>query len=101
PTLLSTTEWLPDVSPVKVTLALIPIVRLVVPSRLAVYPSGSRSPLAPLVAVVTLRLPVVGPVGAQLIENVVLAVPPAGTDTVRGVAPLTVQFLATPLSAIE
>ena len=33
---LSTTEWLPGVSPVKVTLALIPIARLVVPSRVAV-----------------------------------------------------------------
>jgi len=53
------------------------------------------------VAVVTVRLPVVGPVGAQLTENVVLAVPPAGTVTVRGFAPLTVQFVATPVSAIE
>ena len=30
-----------------------------------------------------------------------MAVPPAGTVTVRGFAPLTVQFEATPDSAIE
>src|SRR5256885_15249256 len=67
-----------------------------VPSTVTVYPSGSRSPFAPLVAVVTLRLPVVGPVGAQLTENDVDAVPPAGTLTVREVPPLTVQLPATP-----
>ena len=35
----------------------------------------------------------------QFTENVVLAVPPAGTEIVRGLEPLTVQLLATPDSA--
>ena len=43
----------------------------------------------------------VAPVGPQLTENVVVVVPPAGTVTVRGFAPLTAQFAATPVSAIE
>jgi hypothetical protein len=37
----------------------------------------------------------------QLTEKVVEAVPPAGTETVRGFAPPTAQFPATPLSATE
>ena len=51
-----------------------------------------------MVLVVTVRLPLVA---AQLTAKVVVAVPPAGTVTVRGFAPLTVQFEATPDSAIE
>ena len=44
--------------------------------------------------VVTVRFPVVG--GAvQLTANVVEPVPPEGTVTVRGLAPLMVQFAAT------
>jgi hypothetical protein len=40
-------------------------------------------------------------VAAQLTENVVDVEPPEGTVTVRGLAPLTVQFDATPVSATE
>src|SRR2546423_9673565 len=69
-----------------------------VPSTVTVYPSGSRSPFAPLVAVVTLRLPVVGPVGAQLTEKVVFAVLPAVTHTVREVPTFNVQLPPPPLS---
>src|SRR5207237_10533324 len=39
------------------------------------------------------------PVVAQLTEKVVVAVPPDGTVTVRGFAPLTAQFAARPESA--
>src|SRR5207253_586850 len=39
------------------------------------------------------------PVAAQLTEKVVVVVPPDGTVTVRGFAPLTLQFDATPDSA--
>ena len=46
--------------------------------------------------VVTARLPLVA---LQLTENVVEPVPPAGTVTVRGLSPLTLQFPATPESA--
>ena len=49
-----------------------------------------------MVLVVTVRLP--GGV-VQLTENVVVAVPPDGTVTVRGLEPLTVQFDATFVSA--
>ena len=51
--------------------------------------------------VVTVRLPLPPPLAAQLTENVVDAVPPDGTVTVCGFAPLTVQFDATPESATE
>ena len=51
-----------------------------------------------MVLVVTVRLPVVA---AQLTANVVEAVPPAGTVTVREVPPLAEQFEATPESATE
>ena len=47
----------------------------------------------------TARLPVPPPVGAHDTLNVVDTVPPDGTVTVRGFAPLTVQFAATPDSA--
>src|SRR5256885_10042933 len=66
---------------------------------------GSRSPFPvwpwgwrfePVVLVLTVRLPVSGGGAVQLTENVVDAVPPAGTLTVRDVPPLTVQFDATP-----
>ena len=53
----------------------------------------------PVVAVVTERVPVVV-VAVQLTENVVGPVPLAGTVTVRGFAPLTVQLLGTSLSDI-
>ena len=45
--------------------------------------------------VVTASSPVVGGIALQLTVNVVEAVPPAVTETVRGLAPLTVQFDAT------
>ena len=45
-------------------------------------------------------LPVVGS-AVQLTENAVDAVAPAVTDTVRGLAPPTVQFDATPESSTE
>src|SRR6266704_2895678 len=60
-----------------------------------VYPSRSR--FEPVVVVVTVRVPVVA-VAVQLTANVVEPVPPAGTVTVRGFAPLTVQLDGTPLS---
>src|SRR5205807_8641273 len=47
----------------------------------------------------TSPLPPPPPVAAQLTEKVVLVVPPDGTVTVRGFAPLTLQFDATPASA--
>src|SRR3989442_10619643 len=49
-------------------------------------------------------LPITSPVAdcaLHVTAKVVVAVPPAGTVTVRGFAPLTVQFQATPDSAIE
>jgi hypothetical protein len=54
-----------------------------------------------VVLVVTVRLPLPPPVAAQLTENAVLVVVPAVTETVRGLEPLTVQFVATPLNATE
>src|SRR5438105_9624590 len=71
-----------------------PTLWLAPPSTVAVYPSGSR--FEPVVLVDTVRLPVVGGGAAQLMENDVEAVPPAGTLTVRDVPPLTEQLLATP-----
>src|SRR5437867_12905561 len=58
-------------------------------SPMTVLPTGR---FAPVVAVVTTSSPVVG---AQSIVKSACPVPPAGTDTVRGFAPLTVQFDAT------
>src|SRR3989442_2599227 len=49
-------------------------------------------------------LPITSPVAdcaLHVTAKVVVAVPPAGTVTVRGFAPLTVLFEATPHSAIE
>src|SRR5438105_14802737 len=76
-----------------------PTLWLAPPSTVAVYPSGSR--FEPVVLVDTVRLPVVGGGAAQLMENDVEAVPPAGTLTVREVPPLTEQLHATPDSATE
>src|SRR5256885_16247542 len=64
----------------------------VAPSTLYAYPSGSGVP--PEVLVVTARLPVGGGGVGQLTEKDAVAVPPAGTVTVREVPPLTVQLLA-------
>src|SRR5207244_11514664 len=49
----------------------------------------------------TSPLPPPPPVAAQVTEKVVVVVPPAGTVTVRGFAPPTVQLEATPDSASE
>ena len=49
--------------------------------------------------VVTVRLPVPPPVAAHVTLKVVDTVPPDGTVTVRGFAPLTLQLAATPDSA--
>src|SRR5437868_6154672 len=63
-------------------------------------PTGRASDLGsrfePVVLADTVRLPVGGGAAAQLTENDVEAVPPAGTLTVRDVPPLTEQLLATP-----
>src|SRR5437867_1221714 len=58
-------------------------------SPMTVLPTGR---FAPVVAVVTTSSPVVG---AQSIVKSACPVPPAGTVTVRGFAPLTVQLDAT------
>ena len=50
---------------------------------------------APLLVVVTVRLPVIG---VQFTVNGAVAVPPDSTLTVWGFAPLTVQFAARPES---
>ena len=50
---------------------------------------------APPLDVVTLMLPVIG---VQVTVNGAVAVPPAGTETVCGFEPLTVQFAARPES---
>ena len=57
-------------------------------------------------AVPTWPRPVTRPAGGggdpvQLTAKVVVAVAPAGTLTVRGFAPPTLQFAATPVKAIE
>ena len=49
----------------------------------------------------TVRLPLPGPVGTQLAEKVVDAVPPADTVTCCGFDPFTVQFPAAPERAME
>ena len=69
------------------------------PSTVTVYPSGSR--FEPLVLVLTVRLPVCGGGAVQLTAKLAVAVPPEGTVTVCGLAPLTEQFAATPDSATE
>src|SRR2546429_8899963 len=71
------------------------------PVTVNVYPSRSR--FEPVVVVVTVRVPVVA-VPVQLTANVVEPVPPAGTLTLRGVAPPTAPVDGkpprwTPLSA--
>src|SRR5256885_10944948 len=64
------------------------------PSTVTVYPSGSR--LEPDVLAEAVRLP--GGV-TQLTVNVVVAVPPDGTETVCDVPFVTVQLAATPVIA--
>src|SRR5882762_204692 len=71
---------------------------LFVPSIVTVYPSGSR--LKPVVLVVTVRLPLPEPIGAQLSENVTDVMPPAVTVPLCGFAPL-VQFCAAPERVTE
>src|SRR5438067_11975784 len=58
---------------------------------------GEPFPICP--CPMTSPLPPPPPVAAQLTEKVVLVVPPDGTVTVRGFAPLTLQFDARPDSA--
>src|SRR5205823_12575031 len=81
-------------SPVNVSLLLLPMLWLAPPPTASVslfpYTTLFRS------LVDTVRLPVVGGGAAQLTENEVDAVPPAGTLTVREVPPLTEQFEGTP-----
>src|SRR5947208_45521 len=64
------------------------------PLRGTVGLSGSRS--CPVVAAVTVRSPVSA---VHVMVNVVEAVPPAGTLTLRGFGAVTVQLAATPLSS--
>jgi len=54
-----------------------------------------------VVLVVTVSVPLPPPVAAQLTAKVAVAVPPEGTVTVCGLAPLTEQFAASPDSATE
>src|SRR6266513_2440222 len=61
------------------------------PSTVTVYPSGSRP--EPVVLADAVRFPVGV---AHVTVNVVVAVPPDGTLTVREVPPLTEQLPATP-----
>ena len=57
--------------------------------------------MEPVVLVMTVRLPLPAPVGTQLAEKVVDAVPPADTVTCCGFDPFTVQFPAAPERAME
>src|SRR4029077_2015185 len=88
---LSPTEWLPTLRLLNVTLLLAPTCWLEPASTVTVYPDGG---FGPLVAVVTVRHPVEG--AAHVTVNAVDPPLPATTFTVRGFAPLTVQFAATP-----
>ena len=47
-----------------------------------------------MVLVVTVKLPLPEPIGAQLSENVTDVIPPAVTVPLCGFAPLAVQFCA-------
>src|SRR5437762_1966640 len=63
------------------------------PVTVNVYPSRSR--FEPVVVVVTVRVPVVA-VAVQLTVNGAVAVPPAGTFTLWGLALVAVQVAGSP-----